>query len=117
MGLGFVCPCSGCVVMVNGKSACAEVLRPVTEEASFWAEVWVDDRGNPRVIEAVYYGGELRLTAVSRGSLSGLSPENQAIVTLPVATGCLPENLLPGTQVYVLLDLDGRVRWLKVLPG
>lgn len=105
----------GCVILANGKSACAEALRPVTAEASFWAEVWADRRGILRVIEAVYAGGELWLTEVSPGGLTGYSPEAREIVALPVAAGSLPEGLLPGMRVYVLLDLNGRVRWVKVL--
>ena len=101
---------AGCPVFANGMPACLEAIRPVAPGAFFWAGLWLDRAGAPFAVEAVYCGGELVLTAVTPTHLAGVSPETGGIVVLPVIAGlACPAR---GT-VYVLLDLNGRVRWLR----
>lgn len=106
-----------CTVFANGLPACPEAVRPVSPEYGFWAKLWIDGDGTVRLVEAVYLGGELLLTAVSRESLIGLLPERQTLITLQTTAGLSIDGLAPGQLVYVLLDLDGRVRQAKHLSS
>jgi len=106
---------AGCPIFANGLPSCLAAIGPVAPGALFWAKIWFD-RGNALVaLEAVYYGGELELTSICRTMLRGFSPEHGILVSLPIAGQCQPRQLAAGQSIYVLLDLDGRIRWVRVL--
>ncbi|MGE5528410.1 MAG: hypothetical protein ACM3X6_04620 [Patescibacteria group bacterium] len=104
----------GSVVFANGLPACPQAIRPVTAGARFWARIWLDAGGAAHLAEAVYCGGELLLTGVEGAELSGIAPETGGLIRLTLSDGCLVPPLHPGQSVYVLLDLENRVRWLRV---
>ncbi|MGQ9778413.1 MAG: hypothetical protein ACUVRM_00860 [Bacillota bacterium] len=103
-------------VYINGLPGDPWAMRPVTPEAFFWAGIW--GRNDEAVaVEAVYYGGELVVEASFPEGLRGWSPERQMSFFLPVRKGLRLDGLRPGQMVYVLLDLEGRIRRFQVLPA
>ena len=103
-----------CPVFVNGHRSVPWAMRPVSPEAFFWAGIWFRAE-EAAAVEAVYCGGELMVLESSPGGFVGWSPEIKAVFHLPVRPGKTVEYLHPGQIVYVLLDLEGRVRWAKSL--
>lgn len=105
-----------CPVFVNGHPGVPWAMRPVAPDAFFWAGIW-SRAEEAAAIEAVYCGGELMVLESSPGGLIGWSPEIREVFHLPVRPGKALGYLRPGQSVYVLLDLEGRVRWAKALDG
>jgi len=104
-----------CPIYVNGRLSCPATIRPVAPNAYIWARLWCDRNGAPAVIEAAYCGGELLVLAVTAAEITGLATETGETVSLAVRQDCPPEQLVPGSLIYVLLDLDGRIRRVFVL--
>ncbi len=102
-----------CAIYANGLPASLAALRPVTDEAFFWARIWRDGRLTVKAVEAVYCGGELLVQSVAGPYLLGVSMETGGEVRLALAVP--GQTLRPGRLVYVLLDLEGRVRWYQRL--
>lgn len=101
-------------VYINGLPATPAAMRPVAPGAHFWAGVW--SRNDEAVaVEAAYYGGELIVEAVASGKLQGWSPEEERTVFLLCREGIDLAEVTSGQIVYVLLDLDGRIRQVKIL--
>lgn len=103
-----------CPVFVNGRRSILWAMEPVAPEAFFWAGIW-SRADEAAAIEAVYSGGELMVLESSPGTLTGWSPEMREVIKLPVRTGRALGCLQPGQGIYVLLDLEGCVRWAKIL--
>ncbi len=104
-----------CLILANGIASHPRTIAPVTPETFFWARIWRDERGNALAVEAVYYGGELIVSALGPGWVSGTCPETGEQVALNLRGDFDPRFLRPGQSFYLLLDLDRRVRWAKML--
>lgn len=97
-------------IYVNGRPACPAAARPVGPDQFFWAGLWWSRAGEVLVMEAVYCGGEMTVVSASPEALSGSIPETGAVLHLPVAASCRRPPFSPGDAIYVLLDLEGRIR-------
>ena len=106
----------GIFIIADGHRVCVEYIRPVARHAYFWARLWFNRAGALVIIEAVYVGEELILIGIGSGFLAGYSPEDERSVVLPVREGFALEGFKIGGSIYVLLDLEGRVRWAVPLP-
>jgi len=101
-------------VYINGFPGNPQAMRPVAPGAFYWAGIWARD-DEAVAIEAAYYGGELVVESSSPYELRGWSPERQRSFSLKTRKGWTLGDLFPGQMVYVLLDLEGRIRRVQIL--